>query len=127
MEYITFERFKGKDLQGNPILITRGKKLTRKGDVLFFQDKPICIYRSECAKRHFNINDDSNGLARGDLISKIAFSQAGLNDAQAEIIYSKWDRFLNKEHDVIIFNDSFFETNLGEIQELYSELEGRLL
>ena len=124
MEYITFERFKGKDLYGKPILITRGKKLTRKGDVLFFQDKPICIYRSECAKRHFSPNDDGLGLKRGDLIHMIAHSDNSLNDKQIDLLFSdKWNRFLNLEHDVVIFNDSFFNANIDELQTLYDELK----
>lgn len=122
MEYIAHERFKGIDLKGNPVLITRGKKLTRKEDFLYFKDRPICVYRSECAKRHFSKDDDKQGMVRGDLIDKIAYS--GLSDEQIDLLFSdKWNHFLNLEHAVVIFNDSFFEAEVSELQSLYDDLK----
>lgn len=123
MEYITHLRFKGKDLTGKSVLITRGKKLIRINDYLYFEERPICVYRSECARKHFSINEDKNGMLRGDLIEKIAYSNKAFNDNQADLLWSdKWNRFLNPEHDVIIFADCFFEADISELQELYNEL-----
>lgn len=121
MEYVTHDRFKGKDLYGKSVLITRGKKLIRKGDLLYFQDRPICVYRSDCAKKHFSINDDKQGMIRGDLIEKIAYRS--FNDEQIEILCSdRWQKFLNPEHDVIIFADCFFEADVKELNLLYMDL-----
>lgn len=123
MEYITHLRFKGKDLTGKPVLITRGKKLIRKDNYLYFEDRPICVYRSDCARKHFSINEDKNGMLRGDLIEKIAYSNKKFEDNQANLLWSdKWNKFLNLEHDVIIFADCFFEADISELQELYNEL-----
>ena len=132
MQYITHIKFKGKDLTGKEVMISRGKKLERKGDFLYFEDYPICVYRSECAKMHFAINEDSQGMVRGDITHKIAYSDSRVlvngrtqrfSEKQVEILCSdKWEKFLNKEHDVIIFTDVFFEANVDELKNLYEEL-----
>ena len=132
MTYITHTKFKGKDLQGKSVMISRGKKLTRVGDFLCYEERPICVYRSECAKRHFSINDDTQGIIRGDLTHKIAYSdmrttvngwQSRFSEKQAEVLCSdRWKKFLNPEHDVIIFTDGFFEASVDELQKLYDEL-----
>lgn len=133
MQYITHTKYKGKDLKGKEVMISRGKKLQREGDFLYFEKRPICVYRSECAKRHFSINEDTQGMIRGDLTHKIAYADtratvngwiSRFSETQAEILCSdKWKKFLNPEHDVIIFTDSFFEASVEELQELYNELQ----
>ena len=122
MEYITHNRFKGKDLYVQAILITRGKKLIRKGNVLYYQEHPICIYRSECAKKHFSRNDDKQGMIRGDLIEKITFNP--LNNDQIDLLLSdKWKKYINPEHEgVIIFGDNLFDEEISILQTLENEL-----
>lgn len=132
MQYITHTKFKGKDLTGKDVMISRGKKLTRVGDFLCYEERPICIYRSECAKMHFSSNDDKHGIERGDITHKIAYSNSRIeangrkqrfSEQQIEVLCSdKWKKFLNPDHDVIIFADSFFEADLDELKELYEEL-----
>ena len=122
MEYITHLRFKGKDLTGKSILITRGKKLIRKDNYLYFENRPICHFHSECARQHFAINEDKQGLLRGDLIEKIAYSN-NMNEYQFNLLRSdKWNKFINLEHEVIIFKDNFFVTEIDELKQLYNEL-----
>ena len=132
MQYITHTKFKGTSLDGKGVLISRGKRLERKDDILYFENHPICIYRSECAKMHFSKDDDKHGLERGDLTRKIAYSDNRVNvngwisrfsEEQAEILCSdKWNKFLRKGHDVILFDDNFFDADLEELKELLSEL-----
>lgn len=132
MNYITHTKFKGKDLQGKEVMISRGKKLERLGDFLYFEKHPICVYRSECAKMHFSINDDSQGMIRGDITRKIAYSDSRIDvngrmqrfsEDQVELLTSdKWNKFLNPDHDVILFADNFFDASVEELKELYNEL-----
>ena len=122
MEYITHLRFKGKDLNGKSVLITRGKKLNCINGYLYFEERPICVYRSECARQHFAINDDGQGMTRGDLIESIAYSNHGMTDNQIDLLKSKWNKFLNMEHDVIIFNEDFFISEVSELKTLYDEM-----
>ena len=132
MIYITHTKFRGKDLQGKKVMISRGKKLERIGDLLYFENHPICIYRSECAKMHFSINDDFKGMIRGDITHKIAYSDSKISinksghrfsENQVELLTSdKWKKFLNPDHNVILFSDSFFDADVEELQTLYNEL-----
>ena len=132
MNYITHTKFKGTSLDGKGVLISRGKKLERKDNILYFENHPICIYRSECAKMHFSKDDDKHGLERGDITHKIAYTDSRIEvngrmqrftEEQVEILTSdKWNKFLRKGHDVILFDDNFFDADLEELKELLSEL-----
>lgn len=131
--YITFTKFKGKSLTGEEVLIPRGKRLVREKNVLFYDRIPICVYRSEIARHHFSRNNNGKGLLRGDLVSKIAYSDNRVavngwsqrfNEKQVEVLTSdRWNKFLDLSHDVIIFSDDFFEADTEELKELYQELE----
>ena len=132
MNYICHTKFKGISLDDKEVMISRGKKLERKGDLLYFEKHPICVYRSECAKMHFSKDDDKHGLERGDITHKIAYADSRIEvngrmqrftEEQVEILTSdKWNKFLRKGHDVILFDDNFFDADLEELKELLSEL-----
>lgn len=120
MEYITHTRFDGKTLQGETVLIRRGDKLERRGDLLFYKNEPICVYRSLIGKQHFAINDDGKGLERGDLSYAIAYAhrinhdgsgdiQQRFTDSEIEILVRDWCEYLKPDCDTILFNDKFFE------------------
>ena len=132
LSYVTHAKYTGKNMYGEKAMISRGKRLSREGDTLYYEGAPICVYRSEVARRHFAINYDGKGLVRGDLTHKIAYSDSRVeingwnqrfNEKQKDILCSdKWNKFLNPEHDVIIFTDEFFESGVEELKELYAEL-----
>ncbi|MBQ8693608.1 MAG: hypothetical protein IJ520_10750 [Synergistaceae bacterium] len=114
MEYIAHRRYDGKDMQGNEILIRRGKRLDRRGDVLYYDDKPVCIWRSLTAKQHFANNADGLGLQRGELTYKIAYAKRGdgsqrFTDAEQELLRRDWGQYLKPNVEVLLFNDEFFE------------------
>lgn len=132
MDYITHTKYRGLAMTGEKVFISRGKKLNRKGNTLFYGEIPVCIYRSEVAKRHFAINEDIKGLERGDITHNIAYSDSRVlvgdwnqrfNEDQIELLTSdKWNKFIDPEHDVIIFTDGFFEADPEELKELQTEL-----
>ena len=114
MEYIAHRRYDGKDMQGNEILIRRGKRLDRRGDVLYYDDKPVCIWRSLTAKQHFANNADGLGLQRGELTYKIAYAKRGdgsqrFTDAEQELLRRDCGQYLKPNVEVLLFNDEFFE------------------
>ena len=120
MEYITHTRFDGKTMQGEAALIRRGDRLERRGDLLFYKGKPVCVYRSLIGKQHFAINDDGKGLERGDLSYAIAYAhrvnhdgggdiQQRFTDSEIEILVRDWREYLKPDCDTILFNDKFFE------------------
>ena len=119
-EYIAHERYSGKDINENEILIRRGDRLERKGDVLFYKDKPVCVHRSLVGKQHFAINADGLGMERGKLTRAIAYaprlrySEAGeqqqrFTDTEIETLRRDWGQYLKPLDDVLLFNDEFFE------------------
>ena len=113
-EYIAHERYSGKDMNENEILIRRGDRLERKGDALFYKDKPVCIWRSLVGKKHFARNDDGLGLQRGALTYQIAYAKRGngsqrFTDTEQELLRRDWGQYLKPLDDVLLFNDEFFE------------------
>ena len=113
-EYIAHERYSGKDMNGNEILIRRGKRLDRLGDVLYYDDKPVCIWRSLIAKQRFANNADGLGLERGKLTHAIAYAPRGdgaqrFTDAEQGVLRRDWGQYLKPLDDVLLFNDEFFE------------------
>lgn len=128
-EYITHTRYKGKDINGNDILIRRGQKLERKGDLLYYNNIPICIYRSLIGKQHFAYNDDNLGLERGKYTYTIAYSprihysndnvrQQRFTDEELETLYRDWKQYIRLDTDVLLFNDKFFEEDPNILKEI---------
>lgn len=128
-EYITHTRFDGKDINGREILIRRGHKLERKGELLYYDERPVCVHRSLVGKQHFAINDDGLGLERGNLTYAIAYSprvrhsddgerQQRFTDAELETLNTKWVEYLKPNVDMLLFNDKFFELSPDVLKEI---------
>ncbi|MBR0096609.1 MAG: hypothetical protein IJP88_05475 [Synergistaceae bacterium] len=128
-EYITHTRFDGKDINGREILIRRGHKLERKGELLYYDERPVCVHRSLVGKQHFAKNDDGLGLERGDLTYAIAYSprvrhsddgerQQRFTDAELETLNTKWVEYLKPNVDMLLFNDKFFELSPDVLKEI---------
>lgn len=132
MNYIVHRRFKGKALCGEFLNIPYGTELILDGDFLKTKDnKLICAVNSENAKIHFSDNTDGKGLLRGKLTYAIAYSKKGMTpdggfrftEKQRNIIIRHYQRFLNPEHDFIIFNNKFFSASVDELKEMAAELK----
>ena len=108
--------------------IKRGEVLTRNGDILYYNNTPICVYRSLNGKMHFAPNDDNNGLKRGDLTYAIAYSdriryseddrQQRFTDEELDILNTKYEKYIKPDIDVLLFNDDFFEESIETLQEI---------
>lgn len=129
MEYITHTRYSGKDMNGEDILIRRGQRLERRGDILYYDNKPVCIYRSLIGKMHFAKNDDGHGLERGKLSYAIAYAprlrhsddgarQQRFSDDELEILHRDWPQYLKPNLDVLLFNDKFFEESPDVLKQI---------
>ena len=126
-EYIAHERYSGKDINGDEILIRRGNRLERKGDVLFYKDKPVCVHRNLVSKQHFAINADGLGIERGKITRRLAYDPRGdgsqrFTDNEQKLLRDKYPHLLKSLDDVILFNDAFFELTPAELTELEQEL-----
>lgn len=127
-DYICHNRFEGLDMREVKILIRRGGHLTRSGDLLYFSDEPVCVWRSLNAKQHFAVNHDGKGMKRGDLAFKLAYAPRGdgssrFSEDEQELLRSKYAGYLKPLDDVILFNDSFFELDPEELQQLDEDLK----
>ena len=127
-EYICHTRFDQLDMREIRVLIRRGDRLYRNGDLLYFKDEPVCVWRSLAAKQHFAINDDGLGLERGKLIRRLAYDARGdgssrFTEAEQKFLRKNYSHLLKPLEDVILFNDSFFELAPAELMQLEHELE----
>ena len=127
-EYICHTRFDQLDMREIRVLIRRGDRLFRNGDLLYFKDEPVCVWRSLTAKQHFAINDDDLGMERGKLTRRLAYDPRGdgssrFTQQEQKLLREKYSHLLKPLDDVILFSDSFFELAPAELMQLEHELE----
>ena len=122
MEYIAHRPFHRKAL-GGEVNIKRGDVLQEKGGVLFFGTVPVCLSTCQAAKEHFAINEDKNGLRRGDLTYEIAFRKP-LSELQKNILVTDLPlrKYLVDDDRVILFNDAFFRASMLELWNITGKL-----
>lgn len=122
MEYIAHRPFHRKAL-GGEVNIKRGETLQEKGGVLFYNGIPVCMVSCQAAKEHFSINNDGNGLCRGDLTYEIAFAKP-LTELQKSILLSNpaMRKYLVGDERVILFNDTFFHASMLELWSIAGKL-----
>ena len=130
MQYITHHEYDGKTMEAIPVIIKKGEKLNRLGDILYYNNLPICIYRSLVGKQHFSPNDDNNGLIRGEISYAIAYEprirfggpeknyQQRFTDEEISILNTKYDQYLKPDIDMLLFNDKFFEESIEKLKEI---------
>ena len=128
IEYICHNRFYELTMQGYKKLIRRGDRLFKRGDILYYKDAPICVWRSLAAKCHFAVNHDNHGLERGELTYKLAYAPRGngpqrFTDQEQNLLRTKYKNLLKPLEDVILFNDRFFELLPSELLQLEQDLK----
>lgn len=132
MQYITHRTFNENSISGN-VFIKRGDKLNLIGNTLYYNNKPICVARSLNGKQHFAINEDGQGLKRGELTYFIAYSNRQkqhsdghvfrFSEDEIEMLVKDYPQWL-KQTTPILFNDNFFTANVEDLQELADKLGG---
>ena len=118
-------------MDSGEVLIRRKKELVREGDTLFYEGKPVCIYRSLVGKQHFAVNDDGKGLERGVITYALAYAprlrwsedkehprQQRFTDAELKTLSEKWGHYLKPNIDMLLFNDVFFEESPDVLREI---------
>lgn len=73
MKYKCFKEFKGKDLNLKPLTVPVNSELIRKGDILYYNDQPVCIWRSQVAKDFMVWNGDNCADERLGYLKTIVF------------------------------------------------------
>lgn len=73
MKYKCFKEFKGKDLNLKSLTVPVNSELIRQGDILYYNDQPVCIWRSQVAKDYFIWNGDNCADERLGYLKTIVF------------------------------------------------------
>lgn len=131
--YITHRRFRGKALSGKEVNIPAMTKLDGEDGLILYNNEPLCFDTSQVAHKYITRNDDGNGMERGMLTYEIAFSnrkrfsndktrRQRFTDEEIELLSTKWQKYLNPDVDVILFNQAFFDGNIGELREMAKDL-----
>lgn len=130
MNYITFTRFKGKAICGylNLPALTEVQLID---NMLYYQEKPICVITSENAHKYFMKNDDGNGIERGKLIMQI-FDILQKKDKDYQ---NRWDKvwedklcqkYKRIEHqDHWLWNHDFYNADIYDLEYIYKMIGGK--
>lgn len=132
MQYITTKRFKGIGI-GAYFNLPWNTPVEEKNGVLYHDNKPICVTRSLNGKKHFAINEDGQGLKRGELTYFIAYSNRQkehsdgrvfhFSEEEIEMLVREYPQWI-KQTTPILFSDNFFTAKVEDLQELADKLGG---
>ena len=130
MKYVAHRRYRGLSAFGKRLNLPYGTELeTQNKFILSPEGEAICFDTSEVAKMYFARNDDGNGLERGKLTYAIAYGKRAtkdgyrFTDSERKMLTIKYSRFLRTDVDMLLFNDSFFAADVGELRELADALK----
>lgn len=71
-KYYCFHKYNDIDMYGEKhITIKKGTEVFCENNILFYNDLTICLCNSYDSHRHFCLNEDGNGIERGQLIENI--------------------------------------------------------
>ena len=132
MQYITTKRYKGNGIGGH-FNLPYGTPIEEKDGVLYHDNKPICVARSLNGKKHFAINEDGQGLKRGELTYFIAYSNRQkehsdghvfrFSEEEIEMLVKEYPQWI-RQTTPILFSDDFFTAKVEDLQELADKLGG---
>ncbi len=129
MKYITYNRFKTKAICGD-VNIPALTEIELKGNMLYWQDKPLCVITSENAHKYFARNDDGQGRERGWLTSKIQTILQKRDNSYQDRWDKIWDdqlcqKYKRKDHqDHWLWNHNFYNADIDDLQYIYNLITG---
>lgn len=129
MKYITFQRFKGIAICGEINLPTL-TEVELKGNMLYQDNEPICIFTSENAHKYFARNDDGQGMERGRLTQQIQKILRNRDEHYQDRWDKIWDdkicqKFKRKDHpDNWLWNHEFYNADISELEYINKLIGG---
>ena len=121
MKYITHKRFKQKALCGD-INLPALTECELIGNVITYNNKPLCICTSQNAHVYFSRNDDDQGLLRGKLTTEIQKVLSKRDDDYQKRWDKIWEdnlcqKYKRPEHpDHWLWNHDFFNANIFDLK-----------
>lgn len=136
-KYISHRRFKGESISG-AVNIPAQTPLAEFNGVLFWGEKAICTVVSENAHQYFAINNDGNGLLRGNLtqaIQSVLRRPTSTDEAAIALAEKRWDRvwadklcatYKRAEYnDFWLWNHEFFGAPIFHLQYIARLVEAK--
>lgn len=120
MEYINHKRFKGKAICGE-LNLPAMTKFTTIGNMITYDNKPICIETSQNSHDYFARNDDGQGLFRGNLTSAIKLKLSKRDNEYQKRWDKIWEdprcqKYKRVEHaDHWLWNHEFFNAPIEDL------------
>ena len=133
MQYIVHHRYRGKGMTGKEYNIPYATTFNTINNIIADGNCGLCYTTSEVAHQYFARNDDGKGLRRGALTYEIAYSnrerynkdgnrRQRFTDEEIELIEKKWNKFLIPDIDVILFNHTFFNADVEDLEQMAKDL-----
>lgn len=124
---IVFRDFNDNAICGN-ISLKRGEEFS----IIYFQNDDreyVCLPSGEkiVARyshnyiNYFSLNDDKQGLLRGDLTYKISHTQ--FTPEQVKILRTSWKQYLLSYTEVTLFSNAFFDAPIEDLQNIIKDLQ----
>lgn len=125
MKYIVCRRFKDKAICGNVNIASLTECVERSG-MIYYGDKPLCLAGSENAHTYLAVNEDGNGIARGDLTRKITnrlrikdgFYQERWDRVWDDPVCQKYKRPEHPEH--WLWNNAFYDASIDDLEYIWN-------
>lgn len=125
MKYITHQRFNERVICGE-VNLPAMTEVDLIGKMLYWQNKPLCVFTSENAHKYFARNDDNNGMERGRLTQLIK-SILEKNDEKCQDRWDKiWKDKLCQKYkrieyaDYWLWNTAFFNAPIEDLKYIYN-------
>lgn len=125
MNFITHQRFKDKAICGE-VNLPALTEVELKDNMLYWQDKPLCVITSENAHKYFARNDDGQGMERGRLTQAIQQSLQKQDNKYQDRWDKVWEdelcrKYKRKEYaDYWLWNHAFFNADIADLEHIYN-------
>ena len=130
MRYIVTRRYKANDLNGQYINLPYATGLETQGRYIVTPDgRPLCFIKSQTAHMYFAVNDDGDGLKRGEITYKLAFKPRETSEgfrytkAERERLVEKWSKYIRTDVAMLLFNHEFFCAPLSDLEKMAAEIK----
>lgn len=121
MKYITHRRFKERAICGD-VNIPAMTECEERNNMIYYKEKAICLVTSENAHTYFAVNEDGNGLRRGELIKSITSLLRRKDDKHQTRWDKVWDdpkcqKYKRPEHsDHWLWNNEFYTAEIADLE-----------
>ena len=129
MNYIIHTRFKGRVISGE-VNLPAMTEVQVEGNVVYYNDIPLCALSSDNGNKHFARNDDNNGVERGKLTRSIQNALSKRDDNYQ----ARWDKvwadpvcqpYKRADHaDYWLWNRAFYDAPIEDLRHIEKLVKG---